>query len=1735
MVPDSTVTLPLDAAITDKSSAQDIIRSLKNSAASLVHRLSLANTLWHSRTVYLPGKTELLLDWITVLLVRSIPTSNNNNKNNKNNNNTAAAATGNASTQNSSSRIDALAYQSSDAWSFLLTILVSVDKNLSDSLTTEQAWSLQLKVPLLPLFTAIVRWSSQNTDTDTELQLILPIAQQVFRLTTSTLAYTAGISVDQLSQLSLDVLHTLNSLADASLPVSQTLWDYSFDILTKTQYEQKLSSNQRKILSFSTQKLLPVQILLRYCLLHNSTPILSDASTLQFMAWFLSQTKHTVFHADHMLEYGQMLIDLQSRRIHSGTGDASAALDQKQGIKEILTSYPRTLLDSLGSMVNSSEPSVEGINRNRSAALEAIPIIFKCFCSSFIERGKQDLHSSVIFSLFEELYRLVFTFTPKPHSNSLASQPTASKSDLTMLGELLAVLLESDIFRPTGDVKSKAQRLLLVEIFDTLLTLAQSLKPKSEEHSPILFSWVQLIQLDFSIVADKISDMWQFVLLPKGPSSELAIDFSVILIDMFVKSRELDIMLKNVLMFFRMTPSLHGKNLKKISLLSVRCVAVLESVIRKMLPAQSMALLIQFQEELFEHYSANHLNALDSATSQSAKKRKTVSGAHSSAVVLDARLVIDLICVCLEHSSTDNISQEVILEVYSRFFHNYIGPYMDMAKLTTMDGFDQIVKYRLCPALKLHSTLIRISHTYWERHVSDKAVGKQFKRIGNIAAICSDLQGWMTKIACSHVSRAVGVSSAPAAETGCRDISHRLLDLLLCEETKGLDTLPRIIAWQAVLGNIVPISSVVHADYIGRFVDALFVSIIEQPFGKLLETPAATMGRLSAELLQCAPFYEINAVRNQVVSSVLRCVRSCMRALVKKDKGISKRIGILEAFETLNTHAALSNALELVVDLASREALQLGEGTVEIASSEALQHATHLFEILLLFPTVYFTLAEREALVAISFVLETIVSTTNAALTVPEAYIRWGFAQRRVAIRFLKSRHDRILPLQHPSIMIVLLRIQSTYDQCALRLANTVVLADSVAAETGKIIRLVTHKLIEHAAEAAIDGVRSKTVADPADYLQKLCGMIASPDLSYMYAVYMLDALNWRLSLAKSANSSSSSSANVPDTTEIHPHPHSHSQFHGTIVAIIHDLVQRLYTTVMHSSLEDKRQYPQQMGAIANELCQLFKHQADSRIESLVMHISDTLQKLSENDGDIDMASNSGNDDNALCCALIPVVLVWGADVIKGVTDSTDDLDHQSGSVQRSNNNNNSNRSTANIVVDFPSKLLGWLSDAWRLLHHDKYSDSLQISLQEFYTQSVATSLCELIMSLHLDTLAMIVRDMSYSDTLEPAKLCGLMKSLSILVGVCSQAPSRTPSITPAPTLPKSHVGLQLRPLLSLILTLCVTVAETTRRAGTLSAALALAQAVVASRHLDGSLGNVSLVFSIVRAVGANCHVDLCGAQGDSSRNSMAISIFDQIYNVLSALTRHCRENVLLLAPQLVACMCALFDLFREAPSMKLTPNLGNTHRNPHRSIRSGRDRRSDHVESHLSDSEPSFPLAITSRFQTDDESGFSAAPYRVFSKSTPLSAECAKSLSRLLVSMTQKPHSLSLLFPGTTTSQKQTKTQTRNHLVDEMHSQQDKLVRPFDKHAPFVLSHVVRIQTSARPLAFDAKEALLEGIYALLDLCTSHGRNAVLASIASPSSSLFASDSNDRSAASFIFKEFVKGWESNYKYTGKA
>ncbi|KAJ3196952.1 rRNA primary transcript metabolism protein [Irineochytrium annulatum] len=85
--------------------------------------------------------------------------------------------------------------------------------------------------------------------------------------------------------------------------------------------------------------------------------------------------------------------------------------------------------------------------------------------------------------------------------------------------------------------------------------------------------------------------------------------------------------------------------------------------------------------------------------------------------------------------------------------------------------------------------------------------------------------------------------------------------------------------------------------------------------------------------------------------------------------------------------------------------------------------------------------------------------------------------------------------------------------------------------------------------------------------------------------------------------------------------------------------------------------------------------------------------------------------------------------------------------------------------------------------------------------------------------------------------------------------------------------------------------------------------------------------------------------------------------------------------------------------------------------------------------------------------------------------------------------------------------------------------VKAFSKHATFLVAEYVAIQASRNPLHPVARDALVEGIYSLVDLCGEFGREAVLAGI-------------DARGASFggkaTFKNLINDWTSYAKSRGK-
>jgi hypothetical protein len=128
-----------------------------------------------------------------------------------------------------------------------------------------------------------------------------------------------------------------------------------------------------------------------------------------------------------------------------------------------------------------------------------------------------------------------------------------------------------------------------------------------------------------------------------------------------------------------------------------------------------------------------------------------------------------------------------------------------------------------------------------------------------------------------------------------------------------------------------------------------------------------------------------------------------------------------------------------------------------------------------------------------------------------------------------------------------------------------------------------------------------------------------------------------------------------------------------------------------------------------------------------------------------------------------------------------------------------------------------------------------------------------------------------------------------------------------------------------------------------------------------------------------------------------------------------------------------------------------------------------------------------------------------------PLKSKQAHLFSQILMSMTQKP---SLANDN--------QQQPGTNQAHDIKTQSRQFIKPFSKHAPFLLITFCHIQASKRPFETGCRKELSLGLYSLLDLCNDHGRSFVLAAL----------DAN--AGGRPIFKALVSDWETNHRFKGE-
>ncbi|KAG0268279.1 hypothetical protein DFQ27_007130 [Actinomortierella ambigua] len=255
-----------------------------------------------------------------------------------------------------------------------------------------------------------------------------------------------------------------------------------------------------------------------------------------------------------------------------------------------------------------------------------------------------------------------------------------------------------------------------------------------------------------------------------------------------------------------------------------------------------------------------------------------------------------------------------------------------------------------------------------------------------------------------------------------------------------------------------------------------------------------------------------------------------------------------------------------------------------------------------------------------------------------------------------------------------------------------------------------------------------------------------------------------------------------------------------------------------------------------------------------------------------------------------------------------------------------------------------------------------------------------------------------------------------------------------------------------------------------------------------------------------------------------AVRVFSGVYRVLTHIARFRQEALVELIPVFTAVLQAIFHGFKSIhPSIARKQQGMHTlmaSQNPfplltHRCLAS---RRSNHSLNDLHG------------IRKPHDTTLSSMSASTLTTEEPLPVECAENFARLLTALGSKAvvatsNSMGLEPPTTITNTDGTTGAAAAPSHQHHHRGRQQPLdtsKAFSKHAPYLLTEYFRIQSSvvASISLLPLRQALLPGLYALMDLCTEWERELMMANL----------DATGKSLLKSLYSDYLK----YHKYTGR-
>lgn len=536
-----------------------------------------------------------------------------------------------------------------------------------------------LKYPLIPILSQWIRYwltvEDLNGDRLKTFEEQLGLVLDCWTLLSEKLHRYLLATVDQTLQLSSDVLDLFTQVMQLQSVLTKTaflfkgVWTYFLDYVTK-------QGNLKKMFSFTAETTLG-PILFIYAQLSQAPSTSLDSSTVtSIRALCEAYISKTLFHADHIKEIG---LPLKGR----------VSLDEST--VPFTKNYTSVLLDQLVKLAEKKSLLWE-------TQVQGLPFLLKQLITSLPPvTDKVPQQTALVFSFFQFLDGLLSV-----SNATFDSQEVLHKTRYDML----LLLSQNSIYRPTNDSLSKEQSLHLEKLANNLLLV-------NTHKAHVWKTWSILLRMDYMLVESRISEL--LCDMTNSESEADAMELAQHLMSVFHKSRKLDMFLIHVLDSKATT--------EKSVFFHSATLQVLAHSVSTSLPAQSMHLFVTLVDYLVDLFEASPSSAAQ------VKKSKKSSRNEPSYEMVSAVPTVTFLEVVVRHMRVSTGQVQAFSQTSQKIKEKIIEPAFDMLeKASTTKDFANIAAARIVPALRLHYQLMSSFDAYWTDFVTGKEIVKILKK-----------------------------------------------------------------------------------------------------------------------------------------------------------------------------------------------------------------------------------------------------------------------------------------------------------------------------------------------------------------------------------------------------------------------------------------------------------------------------------------------------------------------------------------------------------------------------------------------------------------------------------------------------------------------------------------------------------------------------------------------------------------------------------------------------------------------------------------------------------------------------------------------------------------------------------------------------------------------------------------------------------------------------------------------